>query len=337
MQNKTSVVQFHNTHFLKFLCIGFSLVLFCLTDLAAATPTGTVVYSVYKRDERLGRFDWNLYTTAFGETKDFQGVPLHQKGMYPSWSPDGETLYFIQREAGQSHIYSIELDTPKKKTQVTEVAGTYRFLSVSPDGKKLAFNGWTGHVQQENQIWVLDIATGEMEVMTGVQHFGRTFFFWGLSWSPDSKKIVFSLERPGGLEQLYILDVETKDIEILTELNKDYYPVWSPDGKQILFMRWDREFETFYTIDVETRTLKALFDIDNATGYWTAWSADSQSIIYSWWNTLYLFDVTTEVSTKLLETDGSIFIISWWSGIVEVFPVEPRQKLTTTWGSLKQK
>ena len=90
---------------------------------------------------------------------------------------------------------------------------------------------------------------------------------------PGGKRLVFSLSRPGWLEHMYLLDVETKEIEVLTELHKDFYPVWSPDGQRILFLRWNREFDTFYTIDVETKAIEPLFDVDKATGYWGDWSA----------------------------------------------------------------
>lgn len=188
--------------------------------------------------------------------------------------------------------------------------------------------------QQENQIWIMDLKTGEMETVTSIPHFGRTFFFFGISWGPDNRRLVFSLERSGGLEQLYLLDTETKEVEVLTEFNIDYYPVWSPDGQKILFKRWNREFDTLYTIDVETRQIAALFDVDKNTSMWSDWSEDSLSIIYSRWGAFYLYDLEEEKTRRLFEVDGGIFAISWWRD--EPLPVEPKRKLATTWGAVKR-
>ena len=307
-------------------------------SLGEAAPTGHLAYAVNGFDENLGRFDWNLYTTPIKGTKDFRAIPLNLKGMYPSWGPNGDILYFIQRNAGHSNIYSINPENPKNKKLITPSAGTYRFLSVSPNGKKLAFNGWTiDQIPQENQIWMLDLETGEMEVMTQVPHQGWPYSFYGISWSPNSKRLAFSLARPGWLEHLYLLDVETKEIEVLTELHKDFYPVWAPDGQRILFLRWNREFDTFCTIDVETKTIETLFDVDKATGYWADWSPTGEYIVYSRWGSIYLYDFATAETEVIVEVGGnvSIFVIAWLRD-GDILPVEPREKLVTTWSNLKR-
>ena len=315
----------------------FLLTLAPLVSIGEAAPTGYFAYAVNGFDENLGRFDWNLYITEINATnKDLKAVALNHKGMYPSWGPNGDVLYFIQRDAGQSDIYAIDPENPKNKKLITPTSGTYRFLSVSPNGKQLAFNGYTlNQLPQENQIWVLDIESGEMEALTAVPHLGWPYSFWGISWSPNGKQLAFSLSRPGWLEHLYLLDVETKEIEILTELHKDFYPAWSPDGQRILFLRWNREFDTFYTIDIETKEIEPLFDVDKATGYWGNWSPEGDYIVYSRWGSIYLYDFASQETEATVEVDGSIFVISW-SREGAVLAVEPQQKLVTTWSALKR-
>lgn len=305
-------------------------------QIGEAEPTGQLAYAVNGFDENLGRFDWNLYATAIKDTANLRAIPLNHKGMYPAWGPNGDLLYFIQWHGGQADVYSINPDNPKNKKRITQISGTYRFLAASPNGKYLAFNGWTmQQLPQDNQIWLLDLESGEMEAVTQVPHFGWPYSFWGLSWAPNSKRLVFSLSRPGWLEHLYILDIETKEIEILTELNKDYYPVWAPDGRRILFFRWNREFDTFCTIDVETKVIEPLFDVDKATGYWSDWSPEGDYMIYSRWGTVYLYDFASGETEELVEIDGSVFVIAWLRDI-RILPVEPKRKLVTTWGNIKQ-
>lgn len=318
-------------------CCALVLSLSSLTQIGEAVPSGQLAYAVNGFDENLGRFDWNLYTTAIKGTNNLKALSLNHKGMYPAWGREGELLYFIQWHGGQSDVYSIVPESPKNKKRITQISGTYRFLAVSPNGKKLAFNGWTmEQLPQDNQIWVLDTESGEMEAMTQIPHFGWPYSFWGLSWSPNGKKLAFSLSRPGWLEHLYILDIETKEIEILTELNKDYYPVWSPDGQRILFFRWNREFDTFCTIDVETKVINTLFDVDKATGYWADWSPEGDYMIYSRWGTVYLYHFESGETEELVEIDGSVFVISWLRDI-RILPVEPQKKLVTTWANIKHK
>ncbi|MDE0012110.1 MAG: hypothetical protein OXU36_13255 [Candidatus Poribacteria bacterium] len=329
-----------SSYFSKRLRLALLSVLFLsflsITSQGVAEPSGQLAYAVNGFDENLGRFDWNLYATALRGTKDFNAISLNHKGMYPSWGLNGDLLYFIQRDKGQSDVYSINPENPKNKKRITPISGTYRFLSVSPNGKKLAFNGYTvDQLPQENQIWILEVETGEMEVMTQVPHLGWPYSFRGISWSPNGKQLAFSLSRPGWLEHLYLLDVETKEIEILTELNKDFYPVWNPQGDRILFLRWNWEFDTFCTIDIETREIEPLFDVDKATGYWSDWSPEGDYIAYSRWGSVYLYDFATGETQEIVEVDGSIFIVAWLRDI-KILPVEPREKLVTTWSSIKR-
>ncbi len=319
---------------LKLALLGVLVVFISLPFTAEAQLEGRIAYAVSGFNERLGRTDFNLYMTTFTEKEDFETVALNHAGMYAVWGPKDNTLYFVQHVGTESHIFSIDVTKPNRKTQLTPIGGTYRFLSVSPNGKKLAFNGYTNQqVQQDNQIWILDLDTGEMETVTSIPHFGRTYFFFGISWGPQSNRLVFSLERSGGLEQLYLLDIETQEIEVLTQSNIDYYPVWSPDGTRILFRRWNREFDTMLAIDVETRAITPLFAVDKQTSMWVDWSFDGQSIIYSRWGVFYLFDIDSEKAEKLFEVEGGIFAISWWRH--DILPVEPKNKLATTWGNVK--
>ena len=118
-------------------------------------------------------------------------------------------------------------------------------------------------------------------------------------------------------------------------MSEDFYPVWAPDGQRILFLRWNREFDTFCTIDVESKVVNTLFDVDKATGYWADWSPEGDHIIYSRWGTVYLYNFESDETEELIEIDGSIFVIAWLRD-GEILPVEPRKKLVTTWGDIKR-
>ncbi|MBI2518230.1 MAG: S9 family peptidase [Opitutae bacterium] len=60
----------------------------------------------------------------------------------------------------------------------------------------------------------------------------------GVSWSPDSRKLVFGAKREGDdAAQLYVLDLSGGEAERLTTLTLGARQAkWSPDGKQLLFV-----------------------------------------------------------------------------------------------------
>ena len=105
-----------------FVLLGMLLLtLLPFASLSEAALTGNLAYAVNGFDENLGRFDWNLYTTTMKGTKDLRAAPLNLKGMYPSWGPNGDLLYFIQRDAGHSNVYSINPENPKNKKLITPI------------------------------------------------------------------------------------------------------------------------------------------------------------------------------------------------------------------------
>ena len=55
-------------------------------------------------------------------------------------------------------------------------------------------------------------------------------------WSPDGTKIVFQSNRLDDNSEIYIMDSDGRNIERLTYSEGfDENPIWSPDGKHILF------------------------------------------------------------------------------------------------------
>jgi len=59
------------------------------------------------------------------------------------------------------------------------------------------------------------------------------------TWSPDGTRIVFESYIPseGAQTDIYVMDADGTDRTRLTEdPGMDYYPVWSSDGSEILFV-----------------------------------------------------------------------------------------------------
>ncbi len=59
----------------------------------------------------------------------------------PAWSPDGRYLYFVSDRTGINNIYAWELATAKL-WQVSDVIGTALAPDVSPDGRRMVYQGF---------------------------------------------------------------------------------------------------------------------------------------------------------------------------------------------------
>jgi len=163
----------------------------------------------------------------------------YQLNVSPSVSPDGRYVAFISRR----NLFNTNLFVADAETGeiVQQLEGTrsnphfdaLRFINSagawSPDGRRFAFITFT---EGRNEINTFNVKTGEINTRTTVENVGAIH---NLAWSPDGQSIAFS-GLQGGLSDLYIYDLEAKNVRQLTN---DRYaalqPTWSPDGETLAF------------------------------------------------------------------------------------------------------
>jgi Tol biopolymer transport system component len=112
--------------------------------------------------------------------------------------------------------------------------GLYRTLTISPDGKQVAFERADPPTQNETQnrdIWLIDIASGKPTRFTSDP--GWDAF---PTWSPDGSRIIFTSNR-GGVYDLYQKAANgTGTEELLYKSSEGKGPTsWSPDGRFLLY------------------------------------------------------------------------------------------------------
>ncbi len=185
----------------------------------------------------------------------------------PQVSPDGKWVAYVlstpdsAKDKSDSDIWMISWDGNEsvKLTASKESESRPRW---TPDGKYLTFVS-SRYETKSSQIWRMDRRGGEAEKLTDLKRSIGEYV-----WSPDSKKIAmviqdqessdeaekkktakpimmdryhFKQDGAGYLERkrnhLYVFDVETKKLDTLTRGDFDEgSPVWSPDGKKIVFV-----------------------------------------------------------------------------------------------------
>jgi Tol biopolymer transport system component len=102
----------------------------------------------------------------------------------------------------------------------------------------------------------------------------------GLTWSPDAKKIALSA-KSSGYDAIHIIDVESKDQEVLpVRLEAIQSVTWSPDGKYLAFVGQNTYQSDIYLYDFATSSITNLTD-DIFSDSDPSWSSDGQSIYFS--------------------------------------------------------
>ena len=94
-------------------------------------------------------------------------------------------------------------------------------------------------------------------------------------------QIAFTSQRDGNLE-IYVMDADGRHVRNLTNhFSWDAYPVWSPDGRRIVFAsRRNGVLADLYVMDADGKNVRQLTDFPgDATE--PAWSPDGQKIAFS--------------------------------------------------------
>ena len=81
-------------------------------------------------------------------------------------------------------------------------------------------------------------------------------------WSPDGKKIVYSLEG-----HIYVIDITGQNRTKLTKEGRNDLPTWSPNGKRIMFVRAPNIIHVMDTDGKNVKKLReGLFDEKSRSG-----------------------------------------------------------------------
>jgi tricorn protease len=168
------------------------------------------------------------------------------------WSPDGKRVAYLSDKSGEYEIY---ITDPQGKTEAVKLTshdkGYRHKLNWSPDSKKIAY---TDH---SLRLYYLDVATKKITEIDKAEyeHVDVSLHLKPLSdysWSPDSRYIAYAKMNENLLYQNYIFSLKTGKINhVSNNMFNDFNPVFTPDGKHLLFISNRRFSPTFCDFEWE--------------------------------------------------------------------------------------
>jgi Tol biopolymer transport system component len=178
-------------------------------------------------------------------------------------------------------------ETHDNVTLLSAIGGSSEYPAWSPDGTQIAFQhtdhrlGTTDDVSPRD-IYVMNSNGTEERCLTC--EVDKEIHCEHPSWAPNSQLVVASCEVGDGYN-LYVINIATNTLLKLTDyIGDERYPVWSPDGTQIVFLsqmdietNHEREWGyNVYTIASEGANLSQL--AEGAKYGRATWSPDGQQV-----------------------------------------------------------
>lgn len=145
----------------------------------------------------------------------------------PAWSPDGSRIAFIE---GQGQGLAVMRSDGSDQHVIAHRRGYYESPAWSPDGRLIAYDSgpdWSTHAI----FTIRPNGTGEHQLTPRSGSTGSP------AWSPEGSRIAYSAR-----DQLWIMNSDGSGARRLTNCQlrscvSDLAPAWSPDGKDLVFVR----------------------------------------------------------------------------------------------------
>jgi Tol biopolymer transport system component/DNA-binding winged helix-turn-helix (wHTH) protein len=263
------------------LALGVSaagwLIISGLTSKPPSSPLRVVPMTSYQGAERFPSFspdgsqvaftwdgekqdNFDIYTRPIGHETPFRLTSDPGKDMSPAWSPDGRWIAFLR--FGPDGKAGVFLTTPlsRAERQLTEIVSPWirvgffgSFLSWSPDCKWIV----TADANSPGSpfgLVVISVKTGEKRTLTSPPPKGGNDI--APAFSPDGRLLAFIRILSFPVSELYLLgltdDLKPKGepVRLTYEDRRTTSPVWSQDGREIIFASGDVFNSRLYRIAV---------------------------------------------------------------------------------------
>jgi len=218
----------------------------------AISPQGDKIAFISDRDIYLDIYIMNAFNGEVidkviesGRAENLEELNV----LYPTltWAPDNIRIALSSKSQGYDVVKVINTESGDDEDLPFKLHGI-ESVSWSPDGNFIALLGSNA---KQSDIYLYDFRTEQLTNITN-----DIFSEYLPSWSPDSKKIIFSSDRnsytkdnfeQGGLNMfnldsyqmdLFLTDINTKHVDRITDwyFSDEKSAVFSPDGKEILFV-----------------------------------------------------------------------------------------------------
>jgi TolB protein len=260
--------------------------------VGVATVLGRAINSdmiAFTSDRNGANHDIYLYDSLLGVVA--QITDNGNNNSSPNWSPDGNTLVWLQGGSSAS-FYALNLNT-FEEYPITNLLVSSPEMEWSPNGEaflfeKTAANGW-------KNILLVNAQTREMTPLTD----GDQLHESSPSWSPDGTAFTYSYQDNLAANRIAVYRLAQGERTTITD-DESIYPAWSPDGSMIAYLSQRGDVPKLTLISPEGEVLTTLNFSEPLDYVQPEWSPDGMKLAFGRNTTdVLVYDLATKTLTDL--------------------------------------
>lgn len=165
-----------------------------------------------------------IYVHSLATGKRIVAANFKGSNSAPAWSPDGRKLAVVLTKDGGSQLFTVNADG-SGVSRLTSSGSIDTEPQYSPDGQHIYFTSDRGG---SPQIYRVSAGGGAPQRVTFEGTYNVT-----PRLSPDGKTMAFITRGSGGF-RLAVMDLASKQVQVLTDSFKDESPSFAPNSRMIL-------------------------------------------------------------------------------------------------------
>ncbi|HJQ68637.1 MAG TPA: protein kinase [Blastocatellia bacterium] len=208
--------------------------------------------------------------------RSIQVTDLPHEELFPSLSPDGNTIVYARRGGGDWDIFTQRVGGFNAQNLTGDCPSDDTQPAFSPDGQYIAFRS----ERDGGGVFVMG-ASGE-----SVRRLSDRGYAYQPAWSPDSQEVIYTeerfrdpRERQISPHRLWAVSIKTLERRLIT--TKDVVqPQWSPNGHRLAYWAMDASSQRDIWTMSPTGDAAVQVTNDAATDWNPIWSPDGKHLYF---------------------------------------------------------
>lgn len=222
--------------------------------------SGNEFWQIYKQDLTTGK---SVLLTDGGKSFNINLL----------WNKKGDKLLYTSRKGMEAsrNVYFVDPNNPASNQLLIHLDGlSWGIEGISNDGSKIILNG-------ASKVWLYEVPSKQQTPLLPKN--GEKGSYSARGFNSEGTGFYLLTDQGKDFNQLAYYDLETQNLEILTDFNWDIYNAYpSPDGKRVAFIVNEAGGAKAYILDTASKKHYAIGGLPTGLIYGMRWSKDSESL-----------------------------------------------------------